>query len=360
MFDPNKSGRIRDSKTYEMLWDCQFCGSKGLLGKSQRFCPHCGAPQNPDSRYYPDEAQMVEVVGHEYVGADVTCPSCSQLNGAKADFCQQCGGPLKEGKVANVLASQQRATSGQFESSGSRDVVKEQHDEMMAQAEGASGDSGSRRWLWIGLGVVALIVVGLAVFFGWRREATLLVAGHSWERIIFIDEYRNFTESNWRDLRPTGDNVSMGLCVQKQRSTRSVPDGETCTTVRTDQGDGTFRQQEVCSPKYRDEPVYDDWCTFSGQRYEAARRVLTSGTSLSQAPTWGEPNLKCANQRTIGCEREQNRQERYVVRLSEGDKVHECSYNDQAQWQAFGIETTWKGQTRVLDGVLDCATLTKN
>ncbi|MCS6837057.1 MAG: zinc ribbon domain-containing protein [Anaerolineae bacterium] len=359
MNDPS-GGRVRGSKTYEMLWDCQFCGTKGLLGKSQRFCPNCGAPQNPDSRYYPDESQMVEVIGHEYVGADVICPACNQLNGAKADFCQQCGSPLKEGKVANVLAAQQRAADGQFASSGPRDVVKEQFDAMMAQAQGSSGGGGSRRGLMIGLGIVALIVVGLVVFFGWRRETTLIVAGHSWERVILIDEYRNFTESNWHDLRPAGDNVVMGMCVQRQRSTRQVPDGETCTTVRMDQGDGTFRQQEVCSPKYRSEPVYDNWCTFSGQRYEAARRVPTSGASLNQTPVWGEPNLRCANQRSVGCERERGREERYIVRLSEPNRVHECVFNDQAKWQSFGIETAWKGQTRVIDGALDCGTLTKS
>src|SRR4029077_20953660 len=27
---------------YEMLWDCQFCDTRGLLAKSQRFCANCG------------------------------------------------------------------------------------------------------------------------------------------------------------------------------------------------------------------------------------------------------------------------------------------------------------------------------
>jgi hypothetical protein len=39
------------TKTYEMLWDCGYCATRALLGKSHRFCPSCGAPQDPIERY---------------------------------------------------------------------------------------------------------------------------------------------------------------------------------------------------------------------------------------------------------------------------------------------------------------------
>jgi len=38
---------------FEMLWDCEHCDARGLYAKSQRYCAHCGAPQNPDKRYFP-------------------------------------------------------------------------------------------------------------------------------------------------------------------------------------------------------------------------------------------------------------------------------------------------------------------
>ena len=44
---------IESQGFFEMLWDCEHCGTKGLLGKSQRYCAECGAPQNPAKRYFP-------------------------------------------------------------------------------------------------------------------------------------------------------------------------------------------------------------------------------------------------------------------------------------------------------------------
>src|SRR3979409_1890554 len=62
---------------FEMLWDCDHCDARGLLGKSQRFCANCGAPQNPSKRYFPKEGDERRVDGHLYEGADRTCPACS-------------------------------------------------------------------------------------------------------------------------------------------------------------------------------------------------------------------------------------------------------------------------------------------
>ena len=112
---------MSDGKVYEMLWDCEYCGTKGNLGLTHRFCPNCGAPQNPDSRYYPSDEEKVEVHDHRYVGVDVTCPACNELNSAAAEFCGQCGSPLTEGAKARTLEAQVRHEGERFESSGSRD-----------------------------------------------------------------------------------------------------------------------------------------------------------------------------------------------------------------------------------------------
>ena len=352
-------GGAGQGKIYEMLWDCQFCGSKGLLGKSQRFCPNCGAPQNPDSRYYPSDEQKIEAQGYEYVGADVTCPACKHLNSGKSEFCEQCGSPLKGGQRANTLGAESRAQGESFAQSARRDVVKEKHDAEMKRV-GVIPDEkqGSKRTLYIILGVIALIVVGVVVFFSWQRESSFIVTGHTWERTIYVEQYSQFVEQNWRDSRPFGDRVTMGSCVQRQRTTRQVPDGETCTTVRTDRGDGSFSEQEVCSPRYRSEPVYDDWCTFTGFRWQNARQVVSNGVNLSPAPAWGELTLRCANQSSVGCERESGRDENYIVKLkAEGGRDYECGYDNQATWQSFNIESLWKGNVRVVDGGLDCASL---
>ena len=54
------------SKVYQMLWDRQFCGTAKLLAKTHRVCPKCKAPQNPARRYFPSDADTVEVKNYTF------------------------------------------------------------------------------------------------------------------------------------------------------------------------------------------------------------------------------------------------------------------------------------------------------
>src|SRR5688572_26936927 len=89
---------------FEMLWDCEFCETKGLLGKSQRHCPECGGKQNPDKRYFPPPDREIRIDGHKYEGADFVCPSCQAAVGAAAKNCTNCGSPL-DGKTVKGVAT---------------------------------------------------------------------------------------------------------------------------------------------------------------------------------------------------------------------------------------------------------------
>lgn len=352
---------MSDTKHYEMLWDCQFCGTKKLLGKTHRFCASCGAPQNPDARYFPSDTEKVAVEDHEFVGADVTCGACNYLNSASAEFCVQCGAPLQGGKVASTLGEQSRALHEVFDTSGSRDIVKEKHDAEMQRIAGDSdaGKSNIGRTLMIVAGVIALLV-GAFIFFTRTEERIALTTGHEWERVITLERYDRFTTQSWRDTPPAGDNVSMsfGSCVRQQRSTRQVPDGETCRTVRTDRGDGTFSEQNVCTTNYRSEPVYDDWCTWTGTNWQFDRDVRTTG-GLSDAPAWGEFTLNCAGQRTVGCQRESNRTEQYLLQLKSEEFAYKCPL-PQEEWQSVPIEAAFSLQVLAIDNSqAKCETLTR-
>lgn len=349
------------SEVYEMQWDCQFCGTTKLLGKTHRFCPNCGAPQDPKSRYYPSDEEKVAVKDHVFVGADKACPSCNTLNSANSEFCQNCGAPLAEAAAVSTLGAQTQAAGQAFTTSGSRDVTKEKFDAEMARVGVTKNknDAGTN-WKVIGIvgGVIALVVVAALVAFFWKKEATVVASAHSWTREIRVDSYTSFTEQSWWDVQPAGDDVYRGPCVSKQRSTRSVPDGQTCSNVRVDQGDGTFRQEQQCQTKYRDEPVYDDWCTFTGNRWEYERSVTTSGTSVKETPYWGDLSLNCDNQRVLGCERESGRVESYKVDFK-GDKdaKYTCDF-PQAQWETIKLESVWTVQVRVVDAnAADCGSL---
>jgi hypothetical protein len=341
---------VSREKHYEMLWDCQFCGTKKLLGKTHRFCPNCGAPQNPASRYYPSDAEKVAVEDHVFVGADVTCPACNQLNAAGSTYCQQCGSPLAGGVVAQTLEAQTRGLDEAFESSGSRDIVKEKFDaemERIGVKKKKTEQQGIPRWL-IGAGAAALLVFGAVVFILTRTvETTVNVVGHEWTRTTYIEQYRSFTEQSWWDLRPSGDNVTRGSCTQRQRSVRQIPDGEDCRVVRMDRGDGTFSESEVCTTRYRSEPVYDDWCTFSGFRWEPSRQVVMKG-GLNDTPDWGNPNLNCADQRRVGCERVDRRQEVYELLLRGSEHSYRCAVDPQ-MWRSARVEQAFKLEVMAVD-----------
>src|SRR5581483_1309283 len=142
---------------FEMLWDCEYCDARGLLGKSQRHCANCGAQQNADKRYFPKEGEQVRVDGHTYEGADRSCPACQAPQAAKANNCTHCGSPLD----------------------GAADVrgVGE------ARPQVAAPTPKRRRRMWP-IVVGALVVLSGAVW--WQcvrtRSAHVTVAGHRWQR----------------------------------------------------------------------------------------------------------------------------------------------------------------------------------
>ncbi len=350
---------MSDGKVYEMLWDCQFCGTKQNLGLTHRFCPNCGAPQNPDSRYYPSDEEKIAVSDHKFVGVDVTCPACNELNSAAAEFCGQCASPLTEGARAKTLATESRSAHEEFASSGSRDLVKEAFDTEM-QSIGVQdspkkkrSSKGNMKTFAI-LGAVALLLAAAFAAFNAKKDVSVIVTDHEWERTISIDEYDDFSERSWRDSPPPGYNVSIvpGSCRQEQRSTRRVADGQSCRMVRSDNGDGTFSERQECTTNYREEPVYDDMCRWEGFRWEHDRNETTSG-DLSDPPEWADIDLNCEGQRRVGCERESGRNEQYTVFYddTDSDADYRCNY-PQSEWENIPLESLWGGQVRIVGGII--------
>jgi rubrerythrin/ribosomal protein L40E len=351
--------RIHDAGTYQMLWDCQYCGTTKLLGKTHRYCPNCGAAQEPDARYYPADDEKIAVEDHEYVGADVVCPNCDALNSGAAEYCGMCGAPLSEGARARTLEAQTRASGQAFMSSGSRDVEQEEFDAEMERVgvkpkEGAK--PGTPKWL---LGVILLAVVaciGLIVIFTRTSEASVVLAGHSWEREIAVEQYAPIEDDAWCDSMPSGAyNISR---QEEIRDYRQVADGEDCTTRRVDQGDGTFREEEVCETRYRDEPVYDTHCYYTVNQWVTERTALSSGDNQGILPIWPEANLNCAGTQRVGCEREANRTEHYILHLRnpESGADYTCEV-DLDVWQAAEVDSRWNLEVGAVDGAARCNTL---
>lgn len=319
------------SPSYEMLWDCSSCGTSKLLGKSHRRCPNCGAPQDPTKRYFPPPGEEQEAVGHRYVGADWRCGACETPNSRAATFCVGCGHP------------------------------QDGHTEVTRVVDGAPPTQpaprakSSSRGLLVAGGIVGTIVVCVLVAVLWKKDVTVRIVAHRWSRSVEIERLDPRRDSAWCDGMP-GD--AYGVSRSREvRSQRQIPDGETCTKSRVDNGDGTFRNEEKCSPKYRSEPVYDDRCSFTVDRWGTARTVR-SGGALTDARVW--PPVQLVRGGTCrGCEREGPRREVLTLDLgstTEATKTWSCDV-DESRWRALKDGDVRPIRVRVIGGGADCDSL---
>ncbi len=354
---------MTDEATYQMLWDCPFCGTKKLLGLDHRHCPACGATQDPEWRYFPSDEEKIAVKDHEFTGADKSCPACATANSSKTAFCVNCGSPMDGSAAVKTRSDQLQAEGAAFAEEGAKAAqadFKEQKAAARApQAEPPPKKKGKGKigcvigCLVLGL-LAAIVLVAVAVL--WKKPASVAVVGHSWERTIDIEEYKTVSESDWCDDMPS-DTFSV-RDERKVRSHKKVPDGEECSTRRVDNGDGTFSEKRECKPKYREEPVYDDWCLYSVNRWKKDREASASGASLAETPAWPDPGLRRTGT-SLGSEREGPRVETYTVQFASPDgKSHTCDFS-QTQWATYAAGSEYESKVGVLTGKLDCGGLTK-
>jgi hypothetical protein len=353
---PGDSKNIRDLGTYEMLWDCKFCGAKALPAKTHKFCPTCGAAQDPNTRRFPSDEDKRAVAGHVVKGANLICKACSTPNAADAQYCQQCGAPLEGAARAATVKDEVRGMDERFAEGQERDLAGEQLKADLGASAPTAKASGPP-WVLIGLGVAAVVCIGavlLALF--WTRPASFTVSDHSWQREILIEALAPRQSSAWCDALP---NDAYNVSVRsEQRDTRRIPAGEDCSVRRIDNGDGTFSERQECVPRYREEPVYDDRCYFTVNRWGYERSVTSSGTGQAQAPYWAQMSLaRGTGSGGLGSEREAGRRERYVISfVSADDKTFECEV-DYAFWQNVREETAWTMDVSVVSGAPNCDTL---
>jgi len=327
------SGQEREESKgfYEMLWDCDHCSAKGLLGKSQRHCPECGGPQNADKRYFPTDEQKKAIPGHTYEGADAYCPACKSPMGAKVKNCTQCGSPMDGSKV-----------------------VKGADDPKPVAAPPKKGFP-----IWIAGVIVGVLVVIFLIWFLFfrKKEMEVTVTKHHWEAVIEIEEFGDIHKSAWRNEVPSqASNVS---CHREQRSSHKVQDGEECHMEKHDKKDGTFEEVQKCSPKYRDEPDYDDKCDFTVRDWKKIRDLTNAGTGTAVAyPTSG---LTATTAATYGAQREGHRYAKVYMEFNQGDacdwKIDPHGGGDEATWKKYEDGKKYKVNVRARSEDVVCGDL---
>lgn len=335
---------------YEMLWDCPRCDTPKLLGLTHRYCPNCGAPQDPARRYYPKDDEKVAVGDHPYVGRDRQCPACEAPNAAKATHCTTCGRDLGDAGEVKTRAAQLAGESG-----FAADSAKAAKEELRRKPPEEPPPPKAKTGLIFGsigcmvvaaLGAVAVVAVALLLF--WTKPAGVTVKGHAWARSIEVESFQTVSGSAWKDEIPAGARV--GACSKEQRGSKDVADGQECHTRRVDKGDGSFTEEQECKPKTKSEAVMAEKCKYEVEKWATTRKLESKGSGLT--PAWPSATLKTGT--CLGCEREGKRSERYSLELSkDGGGSAECEL-PQAKWAAIADGSKWEASASVLTGSIDC------
>ena len=326
---------------YEMLWDCAQCQTTGLLGDTHRHCPTCGSAQDPKKRYFPQPGHEKQAKDHQFVGTDWSCAYCTSPNSAAAAHCTNCGAGQDGSKPVALVID---------------DAVVSAPAPAPTSAAPLSRHAG--RWRWI-VGAVLLVLIVLGVMFNSTKDTVATIEQRSWEREIQVEQLSRVAEAAWCDSMP-GDAYAVTRS-REQRTTKRIENGQDCHDERTDKGDGTFTKRQVCVPRYREEPVYDDRCHFQVNRWRTQRTFKASNEN-SPMPVWPSVALQAAHgaqgaigPNVLGAQRAGPRLEKYTVKLASGGKSWSCDV-PEALWKQLNEGTLTPVKIRMTGGA-DCSSL---
>lgn len=337
--------REEELGTYEMLWDCGACGTAKLLGLTHRHCPACGAPQEASKRYFPSDEEKVATLDHVYTGVDQQCAACGSPSAISAHHCPNCGAPLAEGKAVATKGPERIAETSVFSSSNA-----ERDGEVPVPRQGPAPKR---------LPVALLVFVALAAFaifaFTRKKSSTLDIVAHHWRMERPIEVYELVAREAWRDELPS---TATGVaCHEEARSTRSVPDGETCERVRKDLGNGAFKETRECKPKFRDETIMGTRCRFEAPAWRVARTDRAEGQGLASVRRFAGSGAVRTGL-CLGCEREGRVEEVFEleVRAAGSPKTERCAVSE-SRWRALADGASVVAAVRAVGGGVVCASL---
>jgi ribosomal protein L40E len=306
----------------ELEWICPNCQTRNP--GPQPKCESCSAPQPADVEFV--QPLREEIIADEQkaamaaAGPDIHCGFCGTRNHATATHCRQCGADLKEGQeraAGRTLGDHRNQPVGKVqcpacgvENPGEArrcqrcgaGLTPGAELEKRAQQSGATGKGkgSSRTALWIAAGVVALIVLFLALSL--RTEEMIgVVEGVNWQTRIEIEALVPVTKESWLERIPSG--IEVGRCEKRVARTQAEPAPgarEVCGTPYTvDQGSGYGRVVQECQYE-----ILEDWCEYKVQEWRGVDSVTANGSGVSAI--W--PELRLASDQRAG-----KRREEYVV-----------------------------------------------
>jgi hypothetical protein len=343
MSQDHSNGQNETHASFEMLWDCQACGTKKLLGVTHRHCPHCGCPQKADDRYFPADGEEIKIANHIYCGADWSCVACGNPNNNKASYCGSCG------------CSRDGANSVHRKTQGATDLNHNQTEKSVGDTHATANKSAEKpKGPWIKtLLVVGIVSIMAYVFF--PRKDSGVIEGHKWERILKIEHSVRKNQSiECSSVKPSMKILSQRTVSQEQK----VQDGETCRDVcnktKIDLGDGSFKIQNdchpQCSPRIITKNVLISMCAIEYAEWQMKREVTKEGHSVDETLEWPEAKLSERSLTGYGEERLARKVEELTVIIDRKGKLEHCEISSFDVWKKFRIGDSVKLKSSVIGG----------
>ena len=363
------------NKIIEGLWDCPYCGEKGISGLT-KSCPNCAHPQDAGTKFYlSDEKKEVseDKAGNYGKGADWTCAYCGSLNHYDQPNCLNCG------------AERADSSGDYFENRKKQEEEAQKPVVDPTQAPPPPPKRSRKGLLIIGAIIAALIIFGIVRAIPKDRGVT--VSDPFWERSVLYESYQIVTEQDWR-LPDGAELLSSSREIrdyekvfdhyedEEYQVSEEVLDGYDTVTDYVDNGDGTFSEVVSEVPRYRteyhtetrqvkiyrNEPVYDTLYTYNigrwlteepetvrGSCWQPTDMVSRSGYRDVSEPQW--PVSRASD--TV---RELDRGEAYYLLLSDSKgntytvRLSESAWQSYQQGQSVSIKANAAGAVTEFDG----------
>lgn len=322
--------------------------------------------------------------------------------GQPTENCPTCSGPLSESttEAASEVVRASEAHEyriGQIEARGGGEAQLEPQlpaTKPDAAGAGATSPPGGRRvWPWV---LLALFLGLIWLFASPGRQVRYTVERRDWERTIAIETLQKKAGRDWESDMPRG--AYNTACERKFRKNIDVPigtetyfedeedrshcehwdsrtvqeeveDGKRCTeqgyktqggvsvktclswepkykTVsKTERECSRYRMRQVkkTRTKYKQEPVYENHCSFEVDTVWRESRVLRAGSDRDgDAPTW--PTVPQLSNR----DRAGKRSEKYTLHLKKsGSEPETYKPRDEAQWARHPVGSQVTGRVKL-------------
>jgi hypothetical protein len=248
-----------------------------------------------------DRVQDQQSLQKARAGADWRCSYCTQNNPATVSICKDCGHTRAESDAELAVreySNSEIPTSGKKARSVEREA-----------AAPKPKKKGRRKWL-----LVALVVIGVMVYFTRSKEIVVTVEAFGWERIIETEEHRLVEEEGW-SVPSGGTRLQSFRAIHHYDKILSHYETRTRTQQRAagtkqyvcgkrDLGNGYFEdkyctrtiyesyEEQYEEPIYRKEPVYKTKYRYSIYKWQEADPLVVQGND--HQPRW--PNTSAVQQ----------------------------------------------------------------